>query len=114
MCSVKVSENVLTSIAASVDGSYVLHPTCFVCACANVSVVCRTVYVGDGKGYVLCYDTRTMEKVGALKGLGGSCKSICPHPSLPLVASCGLDRYCIVGVCMCVCMSLCLSLCLCL
>lgn len=54
----------------------------------------NTVYVGTGSGDLACFDMRTGQNVGGFKGkIAGSVRSVVRHPTLPLVASCGLDRY---------------------
>ncbi|KAG0624808.1 hypothetical protein M758_2G005500 [Ceratodon purpureus] len=52
------------------------------------------VYVGSGSGDLACFDMRTGQNVGGFKGkIAGSVRSVVRHPTLPIVASCGLDRY---------------------
>ncbi len=51
------------------------------------------IAAGDSKGYIMSYDVRNQHAVGGFKGVGGSVRSIVHHPTLPLMASCGLDRY---------------------
>uniref|UniRef100_A0A7I4AKR3 Ribosome biogenesis protein NSA1 n=1 Tax=Physcomitrium patens TaxID=3218 RepID=A0A7I4AKR3_PHYPA len=54
----------------------------------------NTVYVGSGSGDLACFDMRTGQNVGGFKGkISGSVRSVVLHPTLPIVASCGLDRY---------------------
>lgn len=53
-----------------------------------------SVYVGTGGGDLACFDMRTGKVVGGFKGkCAGSIRSVARHPVLPLIASCGLDRY---------------------
>ncbi|KAH9328844.1 hypothetical protein KI387_000952 [Taxus chinensis] len=53
-----------------------------------------TVYVGTGSGDVASFDMRTGKLLSSFKGkCSGSVRSIVRHPGLPLIASCGLDRY---------------------
>jgi len=53
-----------------------------------------TVFVGTGSGDLASFDTRTGKLLGSFKGkCSGSIRSIARHPELPVVASCGLDRY---------------------
>ncbi|GLJ36952.1 hypothetical protein SUGI_0747520 [Cryptomeria japonica] len=53
-----------------------------------------TVYVGTGSGDMASFDMRTGKILGSFKGkCSGSIRSIVRHPELPLIASCGLDRY---------------------
>ncbi|KAI4379595.1 hypothetical protein MLD38_005873 [Melastoma candidum] len=54
----------------------------------------HTVYVGNGSGDLASFDMRTGKLVGGFTGkCSGSIRSIVRHPNLPVVASCGLDRY---------------------
>ncbi|KAL1826180.1 uncharacterized protein LOC108211024 [Daucus carota subsp. sativus] len=54
----------------------------------------RTVYVGNGSGDLASYDIRTGKLLGRFSGkCSGSIKSVARHPELPVIASCGLDRY---------------------
>ncbi|BBN20048.1 ribosome biogenesis protein NSA1 [Marchantia polymorpha subsp. ruderalis] len=53
-----------------------------------------SVYVGTGHGDLACFDMQTGKLIGGFKGkCAGSIRSVVRHPSLPLIASCGLDRY---------------------
>ncbi|CAK9255974.1 unnamed protein product [Sphagnum jensenii] len=53
-----------------------------------------SVYVGTGAGDLACFDMRTGQNLGAFKGkVAGSIRSVVRHPTLPIIASCGLDRY---------------------
>lgn len=56
-------------------------------------VVCRQVVVGNSRGRVALVDVRRKGMVHAFKGVAGSIRAVCCHPTLPLVASCGLDRF---------------------
>lgn len=54
----------------------------------------NSVYVGTGGGDLACFDMRTGKLVGGFKGkCAGSIRSVVRHPVLPMIASCGLDRY---------------------
>ncbi|KAJ7565064.1 hypothetical protein O6H91_02G046100 [Diphasiastrum complanatum] len=54
----------------------------------------NTVYVGNGSGNLASFDMRIGKMLGGFKGkCAGSIRSISRHPELPLLASCGLDRY---------------------
>lgn len=53
-----------------------------------------TVFVGTGSGDLASFDMRTGKLLGSFKGkCSGSIRSIAKHPELPVIASCGLDRY---------------------
>ncbi|KAM3875060.1 WD repeat-containing protein 74 [Diretmus argenteus] len=52
-----------------------------------------TVVVGNTQGHVAMLDLRKGLVRGCLKGLAGGVRGLQCHPSLPLVASCGLDRF---------------------
>ncbi|CAN6466797.1 unnamed protein product [Victoria cruziana] len=53
-----------------------------------------TVYVGNSTGDLAAFDMRTGKMFGSFVGkCCGSIKSIARHPELPVLASCGLDRY---------------------
>ncbi|KAJ8384595.1 hypothetical protein AAFF_G00200320 [Aldrovandia affinis] len=52
-----------------------------------------SVVVGNTQGQVAILDLRKGLVRGCLKGLAGSVRGLQCHPSLPLVASCGLDRF---------------------
>lgn len=52
-----------------------------------------TVVVGNTHGELAILDLRKGLVRGCLKGLAGSVRGLQCHPSLPLVASCGLDRF---------------------
>lgn len=52
------------------------------------------IFVGTGNGELASFDMRTGKMLGAFKGkCSGSVRSIARHPELPLIATCGLDRY---------------------
>lgn len=54
----------------------------------------RYIIAGDGAGKIQKYDIRHAGRaVGIFKGFGGSVTSLLCHPTLPLLASCSLDRY---------------------
>uniref|UniRef100_A0A8C2EXV3 WD repeat-containing protein 74 n=1 Tax=Cyprinus carpio TaxID=7962 RepID=A0A8C2EXV3_CYPCA len=52
-----------------------------------------TVVVGNTHGELAILDLRKGLVCGCLKGLAGAVRGLQCHPSLPLVASCGLDRF---------------------
>ncbi|KAG9352011.1 hypothetical protein JZ751_023262 [Albula glossodonta] len=52
-----------------------------------------SVVVGNTQGQVAMLDLRKGLVRGCLKGLAGAVRGLQCHPSLPLVASCGLDRF---------------------
>lgn len=53
-----------------------------------------TVYVGTTRGDLASIDMRTGKLLGCFVGkCSGSIRSIVRHPQLPVLASCGLDRY---------------------
>lgn len=52
-----------------------------------------TVVVGNTQGQVALLDLRKGAVRGCLKGLAGAVRELQCHPSLPMVASCGLDRF---------------------
>ncbi|KAM4565586.1 WD repeat-containing protein 74 isoform 2-T2 [Odontesthes bonariensis] len=52
-----------------------------------------SVVVGNTQGQVAVLDLRKGLVRGVLKGLAGGVRGLQCHPSLPLVASCGLDRF---------------------
>ncbi|GIY58627.1 WD repeat-containing protein 74 [Caerostris extrusa] len=51
------------------------------------------VVVGSGRGRMALIDLRKKLLVHVFKGFAGSIRCIQCHPTLPLVASCGLDRF---------------------
>ncbi|GER36288.1 transducin/WD40 repeat-like superfamily protein [Striga asiatica] len=54
----------------------------------------HTIYIGNGSGDLASIDTRTGKLLGCFIGkCSGSIRSIVRHPELPVIASCGLDRY---------------------
>ncbi|ONK77735.1 uncharacterized protein A4U43_C02F10000 [Asparagus officinalis] len=54
----------------------------------------HTVYVGTSSGDLASFDIRTGKLLGCFIGkCSGSIRSIARHPELPIIASCGLDRY---------------------
>ncbi|XP_056592589.1 WD repeat-containing protein 74 [Triplophysa dalaica] len=53
----------------------------------------NTVVVGNTHGELATLDLRKGLMCGCLKGLSGAVRGLQCHPSLPLVASCGLDRF---------------------
>ncbi|KAL8184241.1 UNVERIFIED_CONTAM: hypothetical protein K2H54_010731 [Gekko kuhli] len=53
----------------------------------------NAVVVGSSRGDVAVIDLRQGRLVKCLKGFAGSIRAIQCHPALPLVASCGLDRF---------------------
>ncbi|KAN0019114.1 hypothetical protein ACTFIU_002316 [Dictyostelium citrinum] len=50
-------------------------------------------YASDSIGKVFSYDIRTSKQVGSFKDSTGSVKDIAIHPTLPLLATVGLDRH---------------------
>lgn len=52
-----------------------------------------TVVVGNTQGQIALLDLRKGLVRGCLKGLVGSVRGLQCHPSQPVVASCGLDRF---------------------
>lgn len=53
----------------------------------------NSVVVGNTQGQMAILDLRKGLVRGCLKGLAGGVRELQCHPSLPLVASCGLDRF---------------------
>lgn len=53
----------------------------------------NTVVVGNTQGHIAMLDLRKGLVRGCLKGLAGGVRGLQCHPSLPVVASCGLDRF---------------------
>uniref|UniRef100_V9KY75 WD repeat-containing protein 74 n=1 Tax=Callorhinchus milii TaxID=7868 RepID=V9KY75_CALMI len=53
----------------------------------------NSVVVGNTHGEIAVIDLRMGRLVKCLKGQAGTIRSIQCHPTLPLVASCGLDRF---------------------
>ncbi|XP_037630699.1 WD repeat-containing protein 74 [Sebastes umbrosus] len=53
----------------------------------------NTVVVGNTHGQIAILDLRKGVVRGCLKGLAGGVRALQCHPSQPLVASCGLDRF---------------------
>ncbi|XP_035206181.1 WD repeat-containing protein 74-like [Stegodyphus dumicola] len=51
------------------------------------------VVVGSGRGRMALIDLRKKLLVHVFKGFAGSIRCVQCHPTLPLVASCGLDRF---------------------
>ncbi|KAL3246882.1 hypothetical protein MRX96_057387 [Rhipicephalus microplus] len=51
------------------------------------------VVVGNSHGRVGLLDIRRKGMVHVYKGVAGSIRAVCCHPTLPIVASCGLDRF---------------------
>uniref|UniRef100_A0A3P8TRA7 WD repeat-containing protein 74 n=1 Tax=Amphiprion percula TaxID=161767 RepID=A0A3P8TRA7_AMPPE len=52
-----------------------------------------TVAVGNTRGQIALLDLRKGQVRGCLKGLAGGVRGLQCHPSRPLLASCGLDRF---------------------
>jgi len=50
-------------------------------------------YVGDARGKLAFLDFKKFQINGVLKGSASSIRSIVHHPTLPLIASTGLDRF---------------------
>ncbi|KAI5100140.1 WD repeat-containing protein 74 isoform X2 [Silurus meridionalis] len=53
----------------------------------------NSVVVGNTHGQIAILDLRKGLVRGCMKGVAGSVRGLQCHPSLPLVASCGLDRF---------------------
>ncbi|GBG81275.1 hypothetical protein CBR_g31949 [Chara braunii] len=53
----------------------------------------NAVYVGNAAGDLVCFDMRTWRMTGGYRGHSSSIRSIARHPTLPLIASCGLGRH---------------------
>lgn len=53
----------------------------------------NTVVVGNTHGQIALLDLRKGLVRGCLKGLAGGVRALQCHPSQPVVASCGLDRF---------------------
>lgn len=53
-----------------------------------------TIFVGTGSGDLASFDMRSGKLLGSFKGkVSGSIRSIAVHPTLPIFATCGLDRF---------------------
>lgn len=53
-----------------------------------------TIFVGTGNGDLASFDMRSGKLLGSFKGkVSGSIRSIAVHPTLPIFATCGLDRF---------------------
>lgn len=50
-------------------------------------------WVGDARGEVGCLDLKLGAFQQVLRGIGGAVASLAIHPSLPYIASAGLDRH---------------------
>ncbi|KAH7942436.1 hypothetical protein HPB49_024088 [Dermacentor silvarum] len=61
--------------------------------CLSLTPRPEQVVVGNSHGRVGLLDIRRKGMVHVYKGVAGSIRAVCCHPSLPLVASCGLDRF---------------------
>ncbi|KAH6927079.1 hypothetical protein HPB50_026745 [Hyalomma asiaticum] len=61
--------------------------------CLSLTPRPEQVVVGNSHGRVGLLDIRRKGMVHVYKGVAGSIRSVCCHPSLPIVASCGLDRF---------------------
>lgn len=51
------------------------------------------VWAADGRGVVECWDLRAGHRVGGVHGANGSVRALARHPTLPLLAAGGLDRW---------------------
>uniref|UniRef100_A0A131XRG4 Putative wd-repeat protein n=1 Tax=Ixodes ricinus TaxID=34613 RepID=A0A131XRG4_IXORI len=61
--------------------------------CISLTSKPEQVVVGNSRGRVALLDLRRKGMVHVFKGMAGSVRSVVCHPTLPLVASCGLDRF---------------------
>lgn len=61
--------------------------------CLSLTPRPEQVVVGNSRGRVALLDVRRKGMVHVFKGVAGSIRAVCCHPTLPLVASCGLDRF---------------------
>ncbi|XP_077536404.1 WD repeat domain 74 lethal (2) k09848 [Haemaphysalis longicornis] len=61
--------------------------------CLSLTPRPEQVVVGNSRGRVALVDVRRKGTVHVFKGVAGSIRAVCCHPTLPLVASCGLDRF---------------------
>lgn len=52
-----------------------------------------SVWAANGMGRIECLDLRMNKLHSTLKGPAGAVKSLAMHPSLPVIASVGLDRF---------------------
>lgn len=68
-----------------------LHPHYLVIA--NVYTFCSYAIAGNTKGNMALIDLRKKAMVHIYKGCAGSIRSILCHPTEPIIASCGLDRF---------------------
>ncbi|CAH1262264.1 WD repeat-containing protein 74-like [Branchiostoma lanceolatum] len=59
----------------------------------SVTPDCQSVIVGDSQGSMVMVDLRMGKVQKAFKGFAGAIRSLQCHPTLPMVASCGLDRF---------------------
>lgn len=62
------------------------------CIAAVPNVPAPSVITADTEGRVTRVDLREMKMSGVYKGFGGSVRSLSIHPTLPLMATGGLDR----------------------
>lgn len=61
--------------------------------CLSLTPRPEQVVVGNSHGRVALLDVRRKGMVHVFKGVAGSIRAVRCHPTLPLVASCGLDRF---------------------
>uniref|UniRef100_G3MNX6 WD repeat-containing protein 74 n=1 Tax=Amblyomma maculatum TaxID=34609 RepID=G3MNX6_AMBMU len=61
--------------------------------CLSLTPQPEQVVVSNSHGRVALLDIRRKGIVHVFKGVAGSIRAVCCHPNLPLVASCGLDRF---------------------
>uniref|UniRef100_A0A6M2CRU3 Putative ribosome bioproteinsis protein nsa1 ovary overexpressed n=1 Tax=Rhipicephalus microplus TaxID=6941 RepID=A0A6M2CRU3_RHIMP len=61
--------------------------------CLSLTPRPEQVVVGNSHGRVGLLDIRRKGMVHVYKGVAGSIRAVCCHPTLPIVASCGLDRF---------------------
>ncbi|XP_050418233.1 WD repeat-containing protein 74 [Patella vulgata] len=73
-----------------VDMSFDEYPLMSIGMCYTQS---NQVVVGNTQGKTALIDFRTGKTVHCFKGFAGSVRSIQCHPSLPIMATCGLDRF---------------------
>lgn len=85
---------VLSSPCHACDGLYLctgLHLTMFLAWCLVPAG--DRVWASNGLGQLEVWDLRAGKLQGAIKGAGGSIRTLQLHPNQPLLASAGIDRF---------------------
>jgi ribosome biogenesis protein NSA1 len=81
------------STAQSSRPVYSVEPAEHAIRCVCVTPDGASVIAGDVAGGLYRLDLKSGKRTAKFRGLAGACRGVYCHPTLDLVAACGLDRH---------------------